>query len=105
MTLPEGINAERFSRLLGLAREVAMSAAFGAGMVTDAFNIAFRIPNFLRRLFAEGSFSLAFVPVLTEVKEKQSPEALRDVIARTAGTLGAILLLVTTAPPSRPIGL
>ncbi len=83
------------SRLLGLVREVAMSAAFGAGMVTDAFNIAFRIPNFLRRLFAEGSFSLAFVPVLTEVKEKQSPEALREVIARTAGTLGAILLVVT----------
>jgi putative peptidoglycan lipid II flippase len=83
------------SRLLGLAREVAMSAAFGAGMVTDAFNVAFRIPNFLRRLFAEGSFSLAFVPVLTEVKEKQSPEALRELVARTAGTLGAILLVVT----------
>ncbi|WP_313916850.1 murein biosynthesis integral membrane protein MurJ [Tahibacter sp.] len=83
------------SRLLGLAREVAMSAAFGAGMVTDAFNVAFRIPNFLRRLFAEGSFSLAFVPVLTEVKEKQSPEALRELIARAAGTLGAILLVVT----------
>ncbi len=83
------------SRLLGLAREVAMSAAFGAGMVTDAFNVAFRIPNFLRRLFAEGSFSLAFVPVLTQVKETQSPEALREVVARTAGTLGAILLVVT----------
>ena len=83
------------SRLLGLAREVAMSAAFGAGMVTDAFNVAFRIPNFLRRLFAEGSFSLAFVPVLTEVKEKESPEALRELVARTAGTLGAILLVVT----------
>ncbi|GMV29417.1 MAG: putative lipid II flippase MurJ [Rhodanobacteraceae bacterium] len=83
------------SRVLGLAREVAMSAAFGAGMVTDAFNVAFRIPNFLRRLFAEGSFSLAFVPVLTEVKETQSPEALREVVARTAGTLGAILLVVT----------
>ena len=83
------------SRLLGLVREVAMSAAFGAGMVTDAFNVAFRIPNFLRRLFAEGSFSLAFVPVLTEVKEKESPEALRELVARTAGTLGAILLVVT----------
>ena len=83
------------SRLLGLAREVAMSAAFGAGMVTDAFNVAFRIPNFLRRLFAEGSFSLAFVPVLTEVKEKESEEALRELVARTAGTLGAILLVVT----------
>lgn len=83
------------SRLLGLAREVAMSAAFGAGVVTDAFNVAFRIPNFLRRLFAEGSFSLAFVPVLTEVKEKESSEALRELVGRTAGTLGAILLVVT----------
>src|SRR5690606_19079139 len=56
---------------------------------------AFRIPNFLRRLFAEGSFSLAFVPVFTEVKETRSHEELKALVARTAGTLGGVLLLVT----------
>lgn len=83
------------SRLLGLARDVAISAAFGAGAATDAFWVAFRIPNFLRRLFAEGSFSLAFVPILTEVKETRSHEELKELVARTAGTLGGVLLLVT----------
>ncbi|MGA9421671.1 MAG: murein biosynthesis integral membrane protein MurJ [Rhodanobacteraceae bacterium] len=83
------------SRLLGLAREIVIATVFGANATTDAFWVAFRIPNFLRRLFAEGSFSVAFVPVLTEFKEKRSHEELRELIARTAGTLGAILLAVT----------
>lgn len=56
---------------------------------------AFRIPNFMRRLFAEGSFSTAFVPVFTEIKEKRGHAELRELMARTAGTLGGILLLVT----------
>ena len=56
------------SRVLGLVRDMAMSHVFGASVATDAFVIAFRIPNFMRRLFAEGSFSTAFVPVLTEAK-------------------------------------
>ena len=83
------------SRVLGLVRENVVSATFGASMATDAFWVAFRIPNFMRRLFAEGSFSVAFVPVLTEVKEKGTPEELRLMIARIAGTLGAVLLVIT----------
>jgi putative peptidoglycan lipid II flippase len=83
------------SRLLGLVREVVIASTFGASAATDAFWVAFRIPNFMRRLFAEGSFSTAFVPVLTEVKEKGSPEELRLMIARVSGTLGAILLVVS----------
>jgi putative peptidoglycan lipid II flippase len=83
------------SRLLGLVREQAIAYAFGANAATDAFWVAFRIPNFLRRLFAEGSFSVAFVPVLTEVKETRAHADLKELVARTAGTLGAVLLLVT----------
>ena len=71
------------SRVLGLVREQAIAYAFGANAATDAFWVAFRIPNFLRRLFAEGSFSVAFVPVFTEVKEKRSHEDLKQLVART----------------------
>jgi len=83
------------SRLLGLVREQAIAYAFGASAATDAFWVAFRIPNFLRRLFAEGSFSVAFVPVLTEVKETRTHDDLKELVARTAGTLGAVLLVIT----------
>jgi len=83
------------SRILGLVRDMAISSVFGVSAATDAFWVAFRIPNFLRRLFAEGAFSTAFVPVITEVKQTQSHAALRELISRTAGTLGAVLLLVT----------
>lgn len=83
------------SRILGLLREQVLAWTFGATAATDAFWIAFRIPNFMRRLFAEGSFSLAFVPVLTEVKETRSHAELRELVARTAGTLGGVLLVVT----------
>ena len=83
------------SRVLGLARDVAMSHVFGASAATDAFVIAFRIPNFMRRLFAEGSFSTAFVPVFTEVKETGTPEQLRELVSRVAGTLGGVLLVIT----------
>ena len=83
------------SRILGLVREQAIAYAFGANAATDAFWVAFRIPNFLRRLFAEGSFSVAFVPVFTEVKEKRSHAELRELMARTAGTLGGVLFVVT----------
>jgi putative peptidoglycan lipid II flippase len=83
------------SRLLGLVREVVVANVFGASAATDAFWVAFRIPNFMRRLFAEGSFSTAFVPALTEMKEKGSHEDLRLMIARVAGTLGAVLLVIT----------
>ncbi len=82
------------SRVLGLARDIAINTTFGASAATDAFWVAFRIPNFMRRLFAEGSFSTAFVPVFTEVKETRSHEELRELVARVTGTLSAVLLLV-----------
>src|SRR5690242_11255995 len=85
------------SRVLGLIRDISMSHVFGANAATDAFVIAFRIPNFMRRLFAEGSFSTAFVPVFTQVKETRSPAELRELTARVAGTLGGALLVITAA--------
>jgi len=83
------------SRVLGLLRDIAINSAFTPGAATDAFWVAFRIPNFMRRLFAEGSFSTAFVPVFTEVKETRSHEDLRELMARVSGTLGGVLLVVT----------
>ncbi len=83
------------SRVLGLVRDMAINSAFGANAATDAFWVAFRIPNFMRRLFAEGSFSTAFVPVFTEVKETRPHADLKTLMARTAGTLGGILLVIT----------
>lgn len=82
------------SRVLGLVRDIAFNSMFHPGAATDAFWVAFRIPNFMRRLFAEGSFSTAFVPVFTEVKEKR-PEDLRELVARVSGTLGGVLLVIT----------
>jgi putative peptidoglycan lipid II flippase len=83
------------SRVLGLIRDQSISYVFGASAATDAFMVAFRIPNFMRRLFAEGSFSTAFVPVFTEVKETRPHAELRELVARVAGTLSAVLLVVT----------
>ncbi len=83
------------SRILGLARDIAMSHVFGATAATDAFVIAFRVPNFMRRLFAEGSFATAFVPVFTEVKETRSHADLKELTVRVAGTLGGVLLVIT----------
>ena len=65
------------SRVFGLVRDMVINSVFGANQFTDAFWVAFRIPNFMRRLFAEGSFSTAFVPVFTEIKEKRSHEELK----------------------------
>jgi len=83
------------SRITGLIREMALSQAFGAGPLTDAFLVAYKIPNFLRRLFAEGAFSQAFVPVISEYKVKRSQEDVRDLVAGVAGTLGGVLFVVT----------
>lgn len=83
------------SRVLGLVRDQVISTHFGANAMTDAFWVAFRVPNFLRRLFAEGSFATAFVPVFTEVKETRTHADLRELMARVAGTLGGALLVVT----------
>src|SRR6185436_5938646 len=68
------------SRVLGYARDFVIARTFGAGFMTDAFFVAFRIPNLLRRLFAEGAFSQAFVPVLAEQKNKSSPEETKRLI-------------------------
>ncbi|MBN8790971.1 MAG: murein biosynthesis integral membrane protein MurJ [Stenotrophomonas nitritireducens] len=83
------------SRVLGLVRDQAISITFGANATTDAFWVAFRVPNFLRRLFAEGSFATAFVPVFTEVKETRPHADLRELMARVSGTLGGVLLVLT----------
>ncbi|UHQ21123.1 murein biosynthesis integral membrane protein MurJ [Lysobacter sp. KIS68-7] len=82
------------SRVFGLVRDMVINSVFGANAGTDAFWVAFRIPNFMRRLFAEGSFSTAFVPVFTEIKEKRSHEDLKELVSRTAGTLGGVLAII-----------
>ncbi|MCX2525479.1 murein biosynthesis integral membrane protein MurJ [Larsenimonas rhizosphaerae] len=83
------------SRVLGLVRDVTIAALFGAGGGADAFFIAFRIPNFLRRLFAEGAFNQAFVPVLSEYATTRSREETRSLLNATAGSLGLVLLAIT----------
>ena len=84
------------SRVLGLVRDIAFAGFLGAGggPLMDAFLVAFKIPNFLRRLFAEGSFSQAFVPVLTEYRIKHGEAATDELISRTAGTLAGVLGVV-----------
>jgi putative peptidoglycan lipid II flippase len=88
-------SATILSRILGFVRDVVLARAFGASAQTDAFFLAFKIPNFMRRLFAEGSFSLAFVPVLSEYRANGDRAALRDLVDHVAGTLAAILLVLT----------
>ena len=74
------------SRVLGLLRDMAIAQLFGATAGTDAFFVAFKIPNFLRRLFAEGAFSQAFVPVLMEYKTKQASEDVRQLVDRVSAS-------------------
>src|SRR3954463_1232584 len=81
------------SRVLGFARDFFIARAFGAGLATDAFFVAFRIPNLLRRLFAEGAFSQAFVPVLAEHKNRLGVEATRDLVSSVASILLIALVL------------
>ncbi len=83
------------SRMAGFARDMVIANFFGAQAGMDAFFVAFRIPNFMRRLFAEGAFAQAFVPVLAEYQKTRSPEDVRTFIARISGYLSAILTLVT----------
>jgi len=75
------------SRVLGFVRDVVIAASFGAGLATDAFFVAFRIPNLLRRLFAEGAFSQAFVPILGEYKSRHGAEATKQLVDRVATAL------------------
>jgi putative peptidoglycan lipid II flippase len=83
------------SRISGLWRDMVYSQAFGAGTVMDAFLVAYKIPNFLRRLFAEGAFSQSFVPVISEYKLRRSHDDVRELVGGVAGTLGAVLFVVT----------
>jgi len=83
------------SRVTGFIRDMVYAQMFGAGSGTDAFFVAFRIPNLLRRLFAEGAFSQAFVPVFSEYQTQRSREELEELVDQVAGTLGVILLLIT----------
>lgn len=81
------------SRITGLARELLIATTFGASVLTDAFNVAFRIPNLLRRLFAEGAFSQAFVPVLAATREQDGDDATRQLVNQVATVLAWALTL------------
>src|ERR1044071_7369443 len=83
------------SRVLGFVRDAVVARAFGAGLMTDAFFVAFRIPNLLRRLFAEGAFSQAFVPILAEYKNRRGHEETRLLIDHVSALLGAALFVVS----------
>ena len=83
------------SRILGFVRDLIIARIFGAGIATDAFFVAFRVPNLLRRLFAEGAFSQAFVPVLAEYKNNRTDEQTRELIDHVATLLGVALFVVT----------
>lgn len=83
------------SRVLGFARDAIIARVFGAGAATDAFFVAFKLPNLLRRLFAEGAFSQAFVPVLAEYKNRRGEDATRLLISRVATVLAVALVAVT----------
>lgn len=83
------------SRILGLLRDVVIANLLGAGNAADVYFFAQKIPNFLRRLFAEGAFSQAFVPVLADVQQNRGEDAMRQLVARVSGTLGFIITVVT----------
>lgn len=83
------------SRILGFVRDTLVARVFGAGAATDAFFVAFKLPNLLRRIFAEGAFSQAFVPILAEYKNQQGEEAARTFVAYVSGLLTLVLAVVT----------
>jgi len=85
------------SRILGFIRDAAIARVFGAGIATDAFFVAFKLPNLLRRIFAEGAFSQAFVPVLAEYRNRRGDDATRDFVDHVATLLALVLLVVTIA--------
>ncbi|ADE11266.1 murein biosynthesis integral membrane protein MurJ [Sideroxydans lithotrophicus] len=83
------------SRILAFVRDVLIARIFGAGMATDAFFVAFKLPNLLRRMFAEGAFSQAFVPIFGEYKNRKSPEETKLLVDHVATLLAIILFIVT----------
>ena len=85
------------SRILGFVRDTLIANVFGAGVMMDAFVVAFRIPNLLRRISAEGAFSQAFVPILAEYKEQRSVNETRALINHVATLLGLFLVVITIA--------
>ena len=83
------------SRITGLVRESLKATAFGAGLQMDAFEAAFRLPNILRRLFAEGAFSQAFVPIFAEYRRQRGEDETRALVGRVGSLLAVVLLGVT----------
>ena len=83
------------SRILGLVRDMVIANFFGASAAADVFFLAFKIPNFFRRLFGEGAFSQAFVPILSEYRTRRSHAQVKDLISHVSGMLGSNLLLLT----------
>lgn len=83
------------SRISGLVRDIAFASIMGSGLVADAFFVAFRVPNFFRRIFGEGALSQAFVPVFSQYKETATPEDTRAFLDHMTGRLGVILILIT----------
>jgi len=83
------------SRILGFVRDLLIARMFGAGMATDAFFVAFKLPNLLRRIFAEGAFSQAFVPILAEYRNRRGEDETRLLVDHVAGTLAVALIVVT----------
>ncbi|MBU1265783.1 MAG: murein biosynthesis integral membrane protein MurJ [Gammaproteobacteria bacterium] len=82
------------SRILGFVRDAIIARVFGAGMLTDAFFVAFKIPNLLRRLFAEGAFSQAFVPILAEYKNRRGHDATQNLVNQVGTALTLVLVVV-----------
>ncbi|MFN0315062.1 MAG: murein biosynthesis integral membrane protein MurJ [Burkholderiales bacterium] len=85
------------SRVFGFVRDVLIARTFGAGLYTDAFFVAFKLPNLLRRIFGEGAFSQAFVPILAEYKTKRGEVAAKELVDHVAALLGLVLMIVTAA--------
>lgn len=83
------------SRISGLVRDIVFANIMGSGLIADAFFVAFRIPNFFRRIFGEGAFSQSFIPVYSEYYERRSAEEVRSFIDHMAGVLGAVLVVLT----------
>ncbi len=83
------------SRIFGLIRDMIVAQYFGASASADAFFVAFKIPNFFRRLFAEGAFSQAFIPVLSEYRNQKTEKEVRQLANSVAGVLGGILFVIT----------
>src|SRR5450631_863478 len=83
------------SRILAFVRDILIARIFGAGVMTDAFFVAFRLPNLLRRLFAEGAFSQAFVPILAEYRNRRGEQDTKRLVDRVATVLLLALIVVS----------